>query len=80
MRRFISLRAALAAFDVPVLYMCGAEDALCPPAWHRKWADMTRKARFEEIVGAGHMLPLEAPIKFSEILDHWLTQNKEEFA
>ena len=73
-------RTALAAFDVPVLYMCGAEDALCPPAWHRNWADMTRKARFEEIVGAGHMLPLEAPIKFSEILDHWLTQNKEEFA
>lgn len=71
-------RAMLAALDVPVLYMCGAEDALCPPAWHRNWADLTRKACFEEIVGAGHMLPLEAPAAFSQILDHWLTQNKGE--
>jgi pimeloyl-ACP methyl ester carboxylesterase len=73
-------RALLAAFDFPVLYMCGAEDALCPPAWHRNWADQSRNARFEEISGAGHMVPLEAPTKFSEILDHWLTQNREEFA
>ncbi len=73
-------RVALAAFDIPVLYLCGAEDALCPPAWHRNWADQTRRARFAEIPGAGHMLPLEAPAAFSDVLDHWLTQNKEDFA
>ncbi len=73
-------RAALAALNVPVLYLCGAEDALCPPAWHRNWADQTRNACFEEIAGAGHMLPLEAPAAFADILDHWLTQNKREFA
>ena len=72
-------RAALAALDVPVLYLCGEEDALCPPVWHRDWADQTRKARFEEVSGAGHMLPLEAPAAFAEILAHWLTQNKGEF-
>jgi pimeloyl-ACP methyl ester carboxylesterase len=70
-------RSALAALDIPVLYMCGAEDALCPPAWHRNWVDQTRYARFEEISGAGHMLPLEAPAACSEILDHWLTQIRE---
>lgn len=72
-------RAVLAALDVPVLYLCGTEDALCPPAWHRNWADLTRKACFEEIAGAGHMVPLEAPAAFSQILDHWLTQNMREF-
>jgi pimeloyl-ACP methyl ester carboxylesterase len=72
-------RSALAAINVPVLYLCGIEDALCPPAWHRNWADRTCKARFEEIAGAGHMLPLEAPTAFAEILDHWLTHNKEGF-
>jgi pimeloyl-ACP methyl ester carboxylesterase len=71
--------AALAALDVPVLYLCGAEDALCPPDWHRGWAKQTRNAHFEEVRGAGHMLPLEAPDAFSEILDIWLTQNKKEF-
>jgi pimeloyl-ACP methyl ester carboxylesterase len=70
-------RAALPVLDIPVLYMCGAEDALCPPAWHRNWADQTRYARFEEISGAGHMLPLEAPAAYSEILNHWLTQITE---
>jgi pimeloyl-ACP methyl ester carboxylesterase len=73
-------RAALAAFDVPVLYLCGAEDSLCPPAWHRNWASLTRNACFEEVKGAGHMLPLEAPAAFSQILDHWLKQNKGEFS
>jgi pimeloyl-ACP methyl ester carboxylesterase len=28
-------RAAIAALDVPVLYLCGREDTLCPPAWHQ---------------------------------------------
>jgi pimeloyl-ACP methyl ester carboxylesterase len=68
-------RAAIADLDVPVLYLCGAEDTLCPPAWHRNWADQTRNARFEQITGAGHMLPLEAPAAFAEILTHWFTQN-----
>jgi pimeloyl-ACP methyl ester carboxylesterase len=72
-------RAALTALDVPVLYLCGEEDTLCPPAWHRSWADQTRNARFEEITGAGHMLPLEAPAAFAQALNHWLTQNKGEF-
>jgi pimeloyl-ACP methyl ester carboxylesterase len=72
--------AALSALVVPVLYLCGAEDTLCPPAWHRNWADQTRNTRFEEIAGAGHMLPLEAPAAFADILDQWLTQNKGEFA
>jgi pimeloyl-ACP methyl ester carboxylesterase len=72
-------RAALAALNVPVLYLCGEEDALCPPAWHRNWADQTRNALFEEISGAGHMLPLEVPTAFALTLDHWLTQNMGEF-
>ena len=73
-------RAALAGFDVPVLYICGAEDALCPPNWHRNWADQTSNARFEEVKGACHMLPHEAPAAFSQILDNWLTQDKGEFS
>jgi pimeloyl-ACP methyl ester carboxylesterase len=72
-------RAGLSMLDVPVLYMCGAEDALCPPDWHRTWEVQTRNARFEDIIGAGHMLPLEAPVLFAGILDRWLTKNMGEF-
>lgn len=51
----------LAQISVPVLYGCGAEDALCPPQWHRRWQTQTPGASFVEFDGAGHMLPLEAP-------------------
>ena len=73
-------REAIAALDVPVLYMCGAEDTLCPPAWHRDWAERTHHSQFEEIAGAGHMLPLEAPREFAITLSDWLIENEEELA
>ena len=73
-------RAAIAALNVPVLYMCGNEDTLCPPAWHRNWAELTPRARFVEIAGAGHMLPLEAPHEFASAIKIWLNDNKGDFA
>lgn len=73
-------RDAIAALDVPVLYLCGAEDTLCPPAWHQIWANMTPKSQFKEISGTGHMLPLEAPKAFAATIQHWLTINEKNFA
>ena len=73
-------RAAIAGLNVPVLYMCGGEDTLCPPAWHRNWAEVTPKAQFIEMAGAGHMLPLEAPHDFARTIKIWLSDNKEDVA
>ncbi len=73
-------RAAITALDVPVLYMCGADDTLCPPSWHQNWATQTPRAQFKEIAGAGHMLPLEAPSAFAATIEHWLIMNEKEFA
>ena len=73
-------RAAIAAFNGPVLYMCGSEDALCPLDWHHNWAAMTPRAQFVEIAGAGHMLPLEAPHEFAATIKIWLNDNQGDFA
>ncbi len=73
-------RAAIAALDIPVLYLCGQEDTLCPPAWHQSWGDITPNAQFREVAGAGHMLPLEAPSVFAATIEHWMTINEKEFA
>ena len=73
-------RDAIAALDMPVLYLCGAQDMLCPPAWHQSWADITPKAQFSEISGSGHMLPLEAPRAFAAAIEHWMTINEKDFA
>ncbi len=73
-------RSTIAALTVPILYMCGSEDTLCPPLWHRQWAAQSDDADFTEIAGAGHMLPLEASHAFTEAIEHWLNKNEGKFA
>ena len=71
-------RPALRKLKVPVLYLCGLEDGLCPPDWHRQWATMTAGARLAMVAGAGHMLPLEQPQAFAEAIGQWLDLHREE--
>jgi pimeloyl-ACP methyl ester carboxylesterase len=69
------LRPALAGFDMPVLLACGTEDRLCPPAWHRSWADtIGPNARLVQIAGAGHLVPLEQPDLLADALLGWLAE------
>jgi pimeloyl-ACP methyl ester carboxylesterase len=69
------LRPALPAFTMPVLLACGSEDRLCPPAWHRAWADMIgRHAHVAEIANAGHLLPLEQPDALADRIEGWLAE------
>ena len=78
LRLRLDRRPALRELTVPVLYLCGSEDGLCPPDWHRQWAMMTRNAAFEPVAGAGHMLPLEQPKTFAETIGLWLDHHREE--
>ena len=71
-------RPTLRKLKVPVLYLCGLEDGLCPPDWHRQWATMTAGARLAMVAGAGHMLPLEQPQAFAEAIGQWLDLHREE--
>jgi len=69
------LRPALPGFDMPVLLACGSEDRLCPPEWHRDWAEQIGgNATFKEIDEAGHLLPLEQPIALADALIGWLAK------
>jgi len=64
----------LPKIGVPVFYGCGAEDTVCPPAWHRRWEALTPDARFAQFAGAGHMLPLEAPAALAATLSDWIDE------
>lgn len=66
-------RPVLPNITAPVLIGCGAEDALCPPAWHAKWAARLPDATLFTIPDTGHMLPLEDPLTLIRHLDAWLT-------
>jgi pimeloyl-ACP methyl ester carboxylesterase len=69
------LRPTLPHLAMPVILACGSEDRLCPPQWHRTWASMIgANARFDEIAGAGHLLPLEQPDALAQSLLGWLSE------
>ncbi len=69
--------AVLDRFPGPVLLLVGAEDALCPPAWHEAMASRLASPTLAVIHGAGHMLPLERPHDFAAALGRWLAAYPE---
>ena len=69
-------REALPQINVPVLLGSGAEDSLCPPAWHEKWAAQIRASTNFSVAGAGHMLPLEAPDALAHQIERWLARKE----
>ena len=69
-------RTALPEIHVPVLLGSGAEDSLCPPTWHEKWATQIRASTNFSVPGAGHMLPLEAPDALADNIERWLARKE----
>lgn len=63
----------IGGFKGPILILAGADDRLCPPAWHTQMAARNRHASLIEIEGAGHLVPLEQPSAFLRAISDWLT-------
>lgn len=62
----------LAKIDVPTLIICGAEDAIAPPAEMEGIAKAIPGAKFVSIAGAGHMAPLEKPAEVNAAIREFL--------
>ncbi|MFT4230575.1 MAG: alpha/beta hydrolase [Microbacterium sp.] len=69
------LRAGLAGLQVPVLVLCGRQDAICPPAFHAEIAAAVPDARLVSIDG-GHLLPMERPAEVGTLLHDWRAQHR----
>lgn len=63
---------SLAAKGRPVLFVVGAEDVLCPPAFARKAHARLPGSTFVEIEGAGHSAYYEQSDRFNVALGSWL--------
>ncbi|MFK7800151.1 MAG: alpha/beta fold hydrolase [Anaerolineae bacterium] len=61
-------------FDFPTMFVAGEHDTLAPPAEMQAVAQRVPGSRFEVIEGAGHMVNVEQPAEFNEILQSFLTQ------
>jgi len=62
----------ISEFDGPILVIAGADDSLCPPAWHAAMEARNRRANYVEIEDAGHLVPLEQPAVFTRAIFDWL--------
>ena len=65
-------RAALAAFDGPLLLVSGAKDRLCPPRMQQAMVDAQPRAVWMQLPRVGHFVPLEAPKPLNHALQRWI--------
>ncbi len=78
---YLGCCAAILGFDftdrlpslrLPLLVVCGAEDAGTPPAENRRITELVAGSRYEEVARARHFPNVEHPDLFNHILTEWL--------
>jgi 3-oxoadipate enol-lactonase len=83
---YLGCAAAILDFDfvprlpslaVPVLVVCGEEDAGTPAAENRRLAGLVPGARYEEIARMRHFPNVEAPDAFNRIMLGWLDAQRQ---
>ena len=57
----------LETIQCPTAVVCGAEDVLCPPAYHQFMAEHIPAASLAALEGCGHLTPLESPGEVNRI-------------
>jgi 3-oxoadipate enol-lactonase len=68
--------ARLPAVKLPVLVVCGSDDAGTPPEGNRQIASLVPGARYEEIADARHFPNVEHPETFNRIMMGWLNAQR----
>jgi 3-oxoadipate enol-lactonase len=68
--------ARLPSVKLPVLVVCGAEDAGTPPEGNRQIASLVPGGRYQEIADARHFPNVEHPDTFNRIMLDWLNARR----
>jgi pimeloyl-ACP methyl ester carboxylesterase len=69
----VDFQATLSRIDVPVLVVCGEDDAISTVTEMRRIADALPQASFVEVPAAGHMSPLEQPATVNAALRDFMS-------
>jgi pimeloyl-ACP methyl ester carboxylesterase len=67
------LRQKLRQLRMPTLVVSGSDDVICPIAYHSEIANAVPRARLVSVEG-GHLLPMEDPEVFGELVRSWLAE------
>jgi pimeloyl-ACP methyl ester carboxylesterase len=65
----------LAGCGVPILFIVGEEDVLCPPWAVKAVQAEVAGSEFAEIAGSGHSAYFENPGRFNALVTHWLDRH-----
>lgn len=68
----VDLSASLPGIGVPTLVIAGSGDTLTPIEAMQEIASLIPSATLHELPEVGHMIPVEAPTRFSELLQEFL--------
>ncbi|WP_417741769.1 alpha/beta fold hydrolase [Salipiger sp.] len=67
-------QGTLRKLRVPVTVVCGAHDTLHPEKRQSFLAELIPGAKLEVVEEAGHLLPLEAPDRLSDLIREWMRE------
>jgi 3-oxoadipate enol-lactonase len=68
--------ARLPSVKLPVLVVCGSDDAGTPPDANRRIASLVPGARYEEMANARHFPNVEHPDTFNRIMMGWVNAQR----
>lgn len=71
---FTSEAECFKSIKAPTLFIAGEEDRICPPADVMKFVDLIPNSQIITFQEAGHMLSLEHPDKFSQVICDFLVE------
>ena len=69
---FTSEAECFRKLKIPVLFIAGSEDRICPPTDVMKFVDLIPNSQITIFPEAGHMLSLEHPDKFARVICDFL--------
>ena len=69
----VDLLSRLSALRLPTLVVSGLDDVICPPHFHTEIVGEVDGARLVSL-DAGHLLPLERPHEFGDLVRSWRSQ------
>ena len=72
--RDADLVAHVAELRCPAVCVCGSEDASTTPSAVRRLASRLPDAKYVEVPGAGHLVPVERPSEFANIINRFLEE------
>ncbi|PCE16104.1 hypothetical protein AUC47_09110 [Microbacterium sp. SZ1] len=69
----VDLLSRLSSLRMPTLVVSGLDDVICPPHFHTEIVAALPDARLVSL-DAGHLLPLERPREFGDLVRSWCAQ------